>query len=267
MTAQSSAGQRIGAITLRHYYVLRRSPIRILELFYWPFLNMVIWGFITVYLRMTGGPMQALGIFLSAVILWEVMSRSHMGVMLAFIEELYSRNLGHLFVSPLRPFELIAACTVVSVIRTLLSIFPAAFLMLPLFGYSVFALGLPFAVFYFLLSMFGFAFGIMIVAVLVRLGLSAESFAWAAMFLFVPVSGIYYPIAALPVWLQKVAWSLPTSYVFEGMRTLVTTGAVRWDYMAMAAVLDAVMFVAALGLFLRMFRIARIRGLLLNAGQ
>jgi ABC-2 type transport system permease protein len=87
------------------------------------------------------------------------------------------------------------------------------------------------------------------------------------MFLFTPVAGVYYPIAALPTWLQPVAWCLPTAYIFEGMRTVVTTGVVRWDYMAKAAALDLVLFAMALGFFLWMFRIARVRGLLLNAGQ
>jgi ABC-2 type transport system permease protein len=268
MTEHTSSMQRIGALALRHYYVLRRSPFKIFELFYWPFLNMVVWGFITVYLRMSSnGFSQALGIFLGAVILWEILTRSHLGVMLSFLEELYSRNLGHLFVSPLRPYELIASCTLVSVLRAMLGILPSALMMIPLFGYSIFAMGLPFAAFYFLLSMFGFAFGTMIIAILIRWGLSAESFAWAAMFLFTPIAGVYYPVAALPTWLQPVAWSLPTAYIFEGMRTLVLTGVVRWDYMAKAAMLDGVLFALAFGFFLWMFHIARVRGLLLNAGQ
>lgn len=268
MTLRSSSWRRIGAVALRHIYVLRRSPFKIVELFYWPFLNMVVWGFITVYLRTSGGGLtQAMGLFLGAVILWEILTRSHLGVMLSFLEELYSRNLGHLFVSPLRPFELVAACTFVSIARAVVGILPSALLMIPLFGYSIFAMGLPLAAFYVLLSLFGIAFGTLIVAILIRWGLSAESFAWAALFLFTPVAGIYYPIAALPAWLQPVAWSLPTAYVFEGMRTLVLTGVIRWDYMVMAAALDVGLFALALGVFLWMFRVAQVRGLLLNAGQ
>jgi ABC-2 type transport system permease protein len=264
----SFSWQRVGALIMRHFYVLRRSPIRIIELFYWPFMNMILWGFITIYLRSNAfGVARAAGLFLGAVILWEVLIRSHLGVMLSFIEELYSRNLGHLFVSPLRPYELIAACTAVSFLRAAIGILPSALLMAPLFGYSIFAMGLPLAAFYLLLSMFGFAFGTGIIAILIRWGLSAESFAWAAMFMFMPVAGVYYPISALPPWLQPVSWTLPTAYVFEGMRALVLTGTIRFDYMAAALALDVTIFALAFGLFLWMFHVARVRGLLLNAGQ
>jgi len=264
----SFSWRRVGALAMRHFYLLRRSPIRIIELFYWPFMNMIVWGFITVYLRSaTFGMTQAAGLFLGGVILWEVLIRAHLGVMLSFIEELYSRNLGHLFVSPLRPWEAIAACMVVSFLRAVVGILPAALLMAPLFGYSIFSMGLPLAAFYILLSLFGFGFGTAIIGILIRWGLSAEGFAWASLFVFMPVAGVYYPISALPAWLQPVSWSLPTAYVFEGMRALVLTGIVRFDYMAMALGLDIVILVLGFALFMWMFHIARVRGLLLNAGQ
>jgi ABC-2 type transport system permease protein len=267
-TPPAFSWQRVYALVLRHFYVLRRSPIRVIELFYWPFMNMIMWGFITIYLRTSSfGVAKAAGIFLGAVILWEVLIRSHLGVMLSFIEELYARNLGHLFVSPLRPFELIIACMVVSFLRAVVGIVPAALLMAPLFGYSVMSMGLPLAAFYILLSMFGFAFGTGIIAILVRWGLQAESFAWAAMFVFMPVAGVYYPISALPEWLQPVGWALPTAYVFEGMRTLVIDGVVRVDYMAAALAINVVIFAGAFALFLRMFHAARVRGLLMTGGQ
>jgi len=260
--------QRVYALMLRHFYVLRRSPIRVIELFYWPFMNMIMWGFITIYLRSGQfGVAHAVGIFLGAVILWEVLTRSHLGVMLSFIEELYARNLGHLFVSPLRPFEMIMACMAVSFLRGIVGIIPAALLMAPMFGYSMVDMGLPFAAFYGLLSMFGFAFGTGVVAILVRWGLQAESFAWAAMFMFMPVAGVYYPISALPAWLQPLGWALPTAYVFEGMRALVIDNVVRFDYMGIALGLNVLIFIAAFMLFLRMFHAARVRGLLLTGGQ
>jgi ABC-2 type transport system permease protein len=265
---QGFSWRRVHALALRHFYVLRRSPIRMIELFYWPFMNMIMWGFITIYLRNSQfGLAKAAGIFLGAVILWEVLQRSHLGVMLSFIEELYARNLGHLFVSPLRPFEMIAACMVVSLLRAAVGIIPSALLMAPLFGYSVLGMGLPFAAFYGLLSMFGFAFGTGVVAILVRWGLQAESFAWAALFVFMPVAGVYYPISALPGWLQPISWALPTAYVFEGMRALVIDGVVRFDYMAVALGLNTLIFAGAFLLFLRMFHAARVRGLLFTGGQ
>lgn len=259
---------RVGAMVLRHVYVLRRSPIRIVELFYWPFMNMLVWGFIATYLRGPAfGVTQAMGLFLSAVILWEILIRSNMGMTLSFVEELYSRNLGHLFVSPLQPTELVAACLVTSFLRTLIGVLPGVILMPWLFGYSILTMGPPLALFYLLLSVFGWAFGMLIISILLRWGLAAEGFAWASMFVFMPIAGVYYPIAALPTWLQPVSWGLPTAYVFEGMRALVLDGTLRTDYLAAALGLDLIFLAVGIGVFLVTFRVARRRGLLLNAGQ
>ena len=258
--------ERVGALVSRYVYLLRRSPIRILELIYWPFLNLVVWGFITVYLR--GGAFgvpQAAGLFLGAVVLWEVMIRSNLGMIIPFIEELYTRNLGHLFISPLRSHELIAACMLSSLLRTLVGLVPPAVIVLPLFGFSIFGLGAPLIAFYFMLSLFGWSFGVFIMAILIRWGLAAEGFAWASVFVILPVAGVYYPIAALPHWLQPVAWSLPTAYVFEGMRAIVLQHVVRGDYLAMGFALNLVYLALGVGVFQWMFRIARARGLLLNA--
>lgn len=259
---------RVSAVMLRHIYLLRRSPLRLIEMCYWPLMNMLMWGFISVYLRGAGGPFaQAAGLFLSAVILWEVLIRSNIGASLSFMEELYSRNLGHLFISPLRPQELIAACIAMSALRTVVGLLPAALLTGPLFGASVFGLGTPLLGFYLLLSMFGWTWGVFIMALLMRFGLAAEGFAWASMFIFMPLAGIYYPIAALPDWIEPVAWALPTAYVFEGMRAIVLDGVVRLDYLVGALALNLAYFAVAVGVFLWMFRVARTQGLLLNASH
>jgi ABC-2 type transport system permease protein len=260
--------RRISAVMLRHIYLLRRSPLRLMEMWYWPFMNMLMWGFISIYLRgNTSGLAQAAGIFLSAVILWEVLIRSNISTSLSFMEELYSRNLGHLFISPLRSYELIAACVFMSGLRTVVGLIPTVFLTQPIFGYSVFDLGFPLIGFFFVLSMFGWAWGIFIMALLLRWGLAAEGFAWASMFIFMPLAGIYYPISALPDWIEPIAWSLPTAYVFEGMRAIVLDGVVHMDYLLTGLALNVLYFAIAATLFMWMFRVARTQGLLLNAGH
>jgi ABC-2 type transport system permease protein len=196
-----------------------------------------------------------------------VLIRSNLGLSLSFMEELYSRNLGHLFISPLRPYELAAACVAMSLLRTLVGLFPAAFLTGPLFGYSVFGLGAPLLAFFFMLSMFGWSFGMIMMGVLIRWGLAAEGFAWAGLFIFMPLAGVYYPLAALPDWLEPIAWGLPTAYVFEGMRAIVNDGEVRVDYLLGGLALNLAYLAVGIGVFLGMFRVARSQGLLLNIGQ
>ncbi len=252
---------------MRYLYLLRHSPVRMLELVYWPFMNLLVWGFITVYLASSRFDVaQAAGLFLGAVVLWEILIRSNLGMTITFVEELYSRNLGHLFISPLRPYELVSACMITSLLRTLVGVIPSTLIIIPMFGYSVFDLGLPLAGFYLMLSMFGWAFGMFIMAILIRWGLAAEGFAWAAMFIIMPVAGAYYPVAALPSWLQPLCWALPTAYVFEGMRAIVLDGAMRTDYLAAAFGLNILYLAAGVIFFQWMFRVARTRGLLLNTG-
>jgi ABC-2 type transport system permease protein len=252
---------RIYAMALRYLYLLRRSPMRIIELIYWPFMNLAVWGFITVYLRSnTFGITQAAGLFLGAVVLWEILIRSNLGMTVTFVEEFFSRNLGHLFISPLRPYELLVGCMVTSLVRTIVSVLPAALVLVPLFGYSIFGLGAPLIAFYLILSMFGWAFGMFIMAILIRWGLAAEAFA------IMPIAGVYYPVSALPVWLQPAAWCLPSAYVFEGMRAIVLEGVVRTDYLLIGLALDVFYLALGIAVFQLTFRVARKRGLLLNAG-
>ena len=263
-----SSLRRIGAMALRYLYLLRSSGPRLLELFYWPTVQLVLWGFITQFF-MTNSTWvaQASGVLLAAVLLWDVMFRGQLGVSLAFTEEMYSRNLGHLFVSPLRPYELVTALLLISLVRTLIGISAAAVLAIPLYNYSIFELGLPLLTFFFNLIVMGWAIGLIVAAVVLRYGLGAESLAWIAIFAVAPVSGIYYPISVLPGWLQPVAWLLPSAYVFEGMRAIMFDSLVRLDLMAKAAALNAIYLGMGVAVFLYSFRVARERGTLLHIGE
>jgi ABC-2 type transport system permease protein len=196
-----------------------------------------------------------------------VLFRSNLGVSLTFMEEMWARNLGQLFVSPLRPAELVAALTIMSLIRTVISVTPAALLALPFYGVWVFSLGPPLIAFFANLMVLGWSIGLIVSALVLRFGLGAESLAWVAIFAVAPLSGVYYPVATLPGWLQPVAWSLPSAYVFEGMRAVLFDGVFRLDFLAAAAALNALYLAGASAFFLYMLRIARRRGLLLRQGE
>ncbi|HIF09842.1 MAG TPA: ABC transporter permease, partial [Sneathiellales bacterium] len=152
---------RIYAMILRYTYLLKGSWPRILELVYWPTVQLVMWGFISQFLASTSSIIeQAFGLFLSAVLLWDVLFRGQLGVSLSFFEEMWSRNLGHLMVSPLRPSEFIAALLTMSLARTLIGMVPASVLALWFFGYSVYDLGLSLIAFFINLIVMGWAIGI-----------------------------------------------------------------------------------------------------------
>lgn len=267
-TGLSASLRRISALVLRHLYLLRSSGPRILELMYWPTVQMILWGFITLFLAQhSSWVAQASGVLISAVLLWDVLFRGQLGVSLVFMEEMWSRNLGHLFVSPLRPFELVCALLTMSLVRTVIGVGGAALIAIPLFHYSVFSLGLPLLAFFLNLIVFGWAIGLLVSGVVLRYGLGAESMAWIAIFAVQPVSGVYYPIATLPEWLQVLAWLLPSSHVFEGMRAVLIDGAFRADLLASALALNALFLGGGIAAFLAFFHGARTRGQILHVGE
>ncbi len=259
---------RVGAMLRRHVYTLRGSWPRMVEIMYWPIVQMVTWGFVTTFfLEHSSWVAQAAGVLISAVLLWDVLFRANLGVSLGFMEEMWSRNLGQLFVSPLRPVELVASLTLVSLMRTVVSVTPAAVLAMPLFDVWIFSLGPPLAAFFANILVFGWCIGLIVASLVLRFGLGAESLAWVTIFLVSPLSGIYYPIDTLPGWLQPVSWALPSSHVFEGMRAVMFEGAFDWTLFWRAAGLNAVWLTGASVLFLVMFRLAREKGLLLQQGE
>ncbi len=267
LAAGSMAG-RIGAMVLRHLYLLRSSWPRILELMYWPTIQMVLWGFITLYLlQLSSVIAQAAGVLVSAVLLWDVLFRGQLGFSLSFLEEIWSRNLGNLAVSPLRPHELLASLMVMSIVRTLIGILPATGLAIVFYDVSVYDLGLPLIAFFTCLLVMGWALGMLVCSLILRVGQGAESVAWLAIFLLAPVSSIYYPVEVLPDFLKAVAWSLPMTPTFEGMRAILLDGQFRLDLLLHALALDALYLAIGAGTFLWSFRVARRHGLLLQQGE
>ncbi len=266
--AQVFSPRRVAAMVRRYAYLLRGSWPRIIELAYWPVMQMVMWGFITEFLLTNGTTvLRASGMLIAAVLLWDVMFRGNIGVAISFLEEMWSRNLGQLFASPLRPYEWAVSLITISLIRTVIGVVPAALLAIPLYHYSIFEMGLPLLAFFANLLIFGSAVGLSVAGIVLRYGLGAESLAWVGIFAIAPITGIYYPVATLPEWLQPVAWALPSAYVFEGMRTVLADGVFRVDFFLAAVGLNVVYLAAGCGVFLYAFRLARIRGLLLQVGE
>lgn len=268
---KASAGfslRRLGALLLRYTFLLRHSWPRVLELAYWPTMQMVLWGFINRFLvGQSEWLAQAAGLFIAAVLLWDVLFRGQLGVSIPFFEELYARNLGNLFVTPLRPYELVSALLLISLIRTLIGVGAAALLAIPLYRYSIFDMGLPLLAFFANLLVMSWAVGLVVISIVLRYGLGAESLAWAIIFAFAPISAVYYPVETLPEWLRPVAWSLPATYVFEGMRTVLLEGVFAAGLFWRAVLLNLFYIGVGVAVFLLTFQRARREGLLLRIGE
>ena len=260
---------RIWGMMYRHLALYRHSWPRLLELAYWPVLQMCVWGFTAQFLMARGGNTVALvgGALIGGVLLWEIALRSQMGVAVSFLEEIWSRNLGHVFVSPLRPHELVAALLGMSFVRVVAGVLPAILLAWILYAFNLFSIGPMLVLFFANLMIMGWWVSFGVVALILRHGAGAETLAWTILFGFAPLSAIYYPVAVLPVWLQPVSLALPSSHVFEGMRALMQTGAIQWNHMAWAFGLNALWTAGAVSLFAAQFRAARVRGALLSIGE
>jgi ABC-2 type transport system permease protein len=259
---------RVWAMLLRYLYILRSSWPRTIELLYWPTLQMMIWGFMSQFLRQNSSYVaQAFGVLLGAVMLWDLLFRSQLGLSMSFLEEMWARNLGQLFVTPLRPYEWVISLLAMSVIRVTIGVVPAALLAIPLYHYSIFDMGLPLVGFLVVLLAMGWALGLAICGGILRHGMGAEGLAWTVIFALAPLSCIYYPVTILPVWLQPFAWALPSTYVFEGMRAVMVEHNFRADYLVSAAALDLVYLALGATTFFIAFRDARRRGALLQMGE
>ena len=252
----------------RYFYLLRGSWPRILELGYWPTVQMIIWGFVTqFFMGHSSWVANAAGVLIGAVLLWDVLFRGQMGFSLCFLEEMWSRNLGHLFVSPLRPWEMIAAAMTMSLIRTCIGLAPSWVLAWVFFEFSVISYGPGIVVFFSCLCVMGWGIGMTVTALVIRFGLGAESLAWVAIFAFAPISAVYYPVSILPDWLQLVAWATPSAYVFEGMRAVMIDGVFRTDLLIGALVCNAAYLGIGAMVFAAAFSSARDAGKLLQVGE
>ena len=259
---------RIQAMVLRYWYLLMSSWPRLLELIYWPALQIITWGFLQNYISQSSGFFaSAGGSLIGAVILWDILFRGQLGFSISFLEEMWARNLGNLMMSPLKPIEFLLALMVMSLIRLAIGVVPMTGLALFLFHFNFYGLGLPLIAFFCNLIFTSWSVGIFVSGLVLRNGLGAESIVWTLMFALMPLACIYYPVSVLPRWLQYVAWSLPPTYVFEGMRSLLIDGVFRGDLMLAALAINAVLLVASFAAFLALLRSARLHGSLLGGGE
>jgi ABC-2 type transport system permease protein len=259
---------RVWAMLLRYLYILKSSWPRTFELLYWPSLQVLVWGFMSQFFYQNSSYIaRAFGVLLGAVMLWDLLFRAQLGLSISFLEEMWSRNLGHLFATPLRAYEWVLSLLAMSAIRVAIGMVPAALLAIPLYHYSIFALGLPLVAFLAVLMAMGWAIGLAICGLILRHGMGAETLAWTVIFALAPLSCVYYPVTTLPGWLQPVAWCLPQTYVFEGMRAVMFDHVFRTDYFIAAVILDLVFMAIGVAIFYIAFRDARHRGALTQMGE
>jgi ABC-2 type transport system permease protein len=217
--------ERAGAIALRQVYLYRGSPTRILPMFAWVAIDVVLWGFITKYLNsVASAGFNFVPALLGAVLLWDFLVRVMQWITTAFFEDVWSRNFLNVFATPLRISEYVGGLVVSTIATSAVGLVVMIALATAVFGLSFLGYGLLLIPFLLVLFLFGVALGIGGCAIVLRL--AAEWLIWPIPALLSPLACVFYPLSALPRWMQYVSRLLPPSYVFESLRTMVRGGAV-----------------------------------------
>ena len=259
---------RIGGLLSRHLYLYKRSFARLLEIFYWPFLDLVVWGFITMYLKEAGVSLHgAVAFFLGALILWDVLFRAQQGIAVSFLEEMWARNLMNLFASPLTVGEYLVSTMIMSMLKviavgSLMMVFAWVF-----YSYDMLKIGLSLFPFILNLVVSGWIIGVLTTSIIMRFGQQAEVLAWGMVFLFQPISCVFYPLEVLPPILQSIAWLVPPSHIFEGMRTVLVDGTTPVDHILWATGLNLFFLVIIVGWFYHTFNVCKDKGSLVRIGE
>jgi ABC-2 type transport system permease protein len=266
-TREGMRAHRIMALMARHLYLYRRSLLRVAEVFYWPILDLTIWGFITLYLAKYQTQVPNFVTFLlGALILWDVLFRSQQAITLTFLEELWARNLINLFGSPLRPSEFLTAAMLISFIKVIAVSIAMGLCATTVFSYNILIMGLWLMPFFANLVIMGWAIGVFTTSLILRFGLEVSYLAWGVVFLFQPISCVFYPMGVLPEWLQLLARVNPAAHVFEGMRAVLTQDGAPWYHLSWATGLNVILMAAALLWFFRTFALCQEKGLLTRVG-
>ncbi len=259
---------KIFALSMRHVYLIKGSFPRILDLIYWPTIQIFLWGFISKFFTLNSTYYNdTVGIILSAAILYDFLFRSSISYNMMFLEEIWSRNFTNLFIAPIKLSEIIAALTLTAILRTLIGLVPAALLAIPLFGVSIFKIGLPLLFLLIALYIFGVTLGLLVTSGLIRFGPSFENIAWASLFFLAPLGCIYYPIEILPDWLQTISKLLPLVHIFEEMRNILMNDAVNIYQIAKSILMSFLYFIFGTMTFYVSYNGAKNRGTLINVGE
>lgn len=235
------------AVVLRQLYLLRSSPVRVAGNLAWGLIDIVLWGFLTHYLNeVSASGLDFVPRLLGSVLLWDFFMRVMQGVSIAFLEDIWQRNLLNLFISPISLLELLAGLVLSSLLTSALGLLVMLLVASAGFGLSLWPLGAEAAVFVLVLYLFGTALGIVAIAVLLRFGPAAEWIVWPLPALLAPFVGVYYPINTLPAWMRTIGSTLPPTYVYENLRTLIGGSPARGSDLLVAGGL-ALLYVALAG--------------------
>lgn len=254
---------RVIALIYRYTMLLRHDLGKVIDTFYWPLIDIVTWGFLTVYIsRNQNIQNNFILVLLSAIILWTLVYTVARDVAVCFLDDMWDRNVVNLYCSPLKPIEFLTASFLIALFRIILTLGVISITAYLFYSFNILILGAYLGLFFLILIVFSYTIGIFATTLILRFGPGVEIFAWSFPAILSPISAVFYPISVLPQFLQNIALLFPTSYVFGGMREILLTGTIVWQDMAIAALLDIIYLIIAFLLFFKVFNDVRKNGLI-----
>jgi ABC-2 type transport system permease protein len=252
------------AFVLRYLFLYSRNYIRLVELFFWPIMELLVWGSLTVYLNQQAGGQkpQLVTWLIGGVIFWDILFRAQQGVAISFLEDVWTKNLHNVFVAPVRPVEYLTAGIIIGILRTLAALLVLVVLAAVNFNFNLFVMEWSLVPFFFNLLLFGWSLGMFSSALIMRWGQAAEVLAWAVPFLLQPAAAVFYPLSTLPYWAQQIGWCLPCTHVFEGMRAVLDHQPLNWGQLGISFLLNLVWLGAAAATYAWVLESGRRRGTL-----
>lgn len=259
---------RINALIIRHLYLYKRSVPRLMDILFWPITELLLWGFLSLYLAKSDLlGLNAITILLGAIVFWDLLSQSQRVISVTFLEEVWEKNFLNLFVTPLKIREFIASSFILGIIRVAIVGVVMAVLAFLFYKFNIFTFGFYLIPFVLSLLIFGWTLGLFTTAVILRYGTSAQVLAFGFIVLIQPFSAVFYPVSILPTWIQYIAYLLPSTFVFEGMRSIISTGNMSWVTFTLSMILNLAYMVLVSIYFNRMFAYVKRKGLLLKLDQ
>ena len=257
----------IYALLTRYVLLYARNPMRMFELFFWPLVQLLVWGFLTMFLQDQGSGAfpQYITFLIGGIILWDALFRSQQGVSISFLEDVWTRNLLNIFAAPVRMIDYLAATFAVGLLRVGITAGVLIVVAAIAYSFNLFQFQWALIAYYANLMLFGWALGILSIALILRWGHGAESLAWALPFMIQPFACVFYPASVLPGWMQAIAMAFPPAHVFEGMRASMISGGFDMRHFLSALCLN-ILYLGLTGwVFARVLRMAREKGLLVKA--
>lgn len=254
--------QRILGVFFRYLFVLKRGLFHLSDLFYWPLIDIFLWGLTSIWIKSQDFHVENLPLFLmTALIFWQICWRGSIDVSISLLQELWQRNFVNLFSTPLKFSEWITGVLLISLCKLILSLAFGVFAVYILYALNVFSIGWAFLPFAASLLIFGWTIGFLSSSIIVYWGHSVEAFAWMFGGLFAPFSAVFYPVSALPEWAQIISRCLPTTYIFEGMRSILSTHRFPTNYFLISLGLNALFLMGSISTLKFMFEKSRQKGL------